>query len=523
VERLAIRVASAVENRKKFVVLGFAAVFLTLCALLAATKLMWFDEFITYYPAKLPTFGAVWDAYAKGTDPHTPIASLFLKACTVLFGDNAVADRLPFSAFFLVLCVCIFQFVSKHCPAVYAGAAMIFPALTTAFYWATEIRGYAMVLGFTGLALLCWQQAGEQRGRVLAIGGLFLSLAGAICSHYYAAFLWIPFGLAELTRGWVRKRIDVPVWLALLLSPFPVLLFLPGIRAARAIYLSAFWARPYLGLVAITYDDLLRPAITPVLEGAILCILLAAFLRPAAAPQAPPQQPPLPDLVLAASLALLPVLAFPFTFPMGSYEPRFFLPLVAGVVILLTLSVARVVRGNLLIGTVLFLFLGATFVIDALMTVRLQMANNGGLRTPLGQPLQNSDWMRELESSALPIVASPSLWFPQLQYYAPDGVRSRIYYLADENLSAQYNGQTSLETNLRLYSARGMIPRVVRPADFLSSNPRFLLCVEENLPSPAWIVSALLHRQAALRLNLQSGPYRIYEVELPSPGERPRQ
>ena len=64
--------------------------------------------------------------------------------------------------------------------------------------------------------------------RRLSLAGLFVSLPLAICCHYYAAFLLLPFALAELTRTWVRRRIDWPIWIALGLAPFVVLIFPAG-------------------------------------------------------------------------------------------------------------------------------------------------------------------------------------------------------------------------------------------------------------------------------------------------------
>jgi len=117
---------------------------------------------------------------------------------------------------------------------------MIFPALTSVFYFATEMRCYGILLGLTGIALVCWQHAAEKRWRRASIAGLFLSLTGALCCHYYAVLLWVPFGLAELTRAKIARRIDKPVWAALLCSPLILVVFLPAIRAAKAAYGANF-------------------------------------------------------------------------------------------------------------------------------------------------------------------------------------------------------------------------------------------------------------------------------------------
>src|SRR5437899_813675 len=162
-------VESTVQKRKVLITIGFSLVFLLVCGLLSATKLMWFDEMATYYPAKLPTVSGLIDFFWQGLDVHTPTASLILRANMALFGDNPVANRIPVALGYLVMCLCIFVFVSRRCPAVYAAAAMIFPALSQVFYYATEIRCYGILLGLTGVALVCWQQAAEGRRRRLSI------------------------------------------------------------------------------------------------------------------------------------------------------------------------------------------------------------------------------------------------------------------------------------------------------------------------------------------------------------------
>src|SRR5207237_1162969 len=109
---------------------------------------------------------------------------------------------------FWLMTVCIFRFVSRRCPPIYAAAAMIFPLITSAFYYACEARPYALVMGFTALALVCWQQILENERRTISLFGLWFSLSACICLHYYAILIWIPFGLAELARLRSRKRPD---------------------------------------------------------------------------------------------------------------------------------------------------------------------------------------------------------------------------------------------------------------------------------------------------------------------------
>ena len=510
-ERVVTRLASLIERHKYLSVLLYSAFFMLSCALLSATKLFWYDEMATYYPAKLPTVAAVLDFFWKGLDVHTATASLVLRATMALFGDSPVVDRLPFAASYLVCCICIFVFVARRCPAVYAGAAMIFPALTLMFYYATEIRPYGLVLGMTGTALVCWQAAEEGRLRGLSIAGLFLSLTVAICCHYYAVFLLVPFWLAELTRTWMRRRIDWAVWFALVLSPLIILIFLPAIRNARSSYAGGMLAvQPHLSQIASSYSYVLSISNAPILGAIVACLLLAPTLSRGKSTSF--DSAPVADWVLAGSLSLLPVYVVPASLLVGAFHERYILPCVAGVAIFLAFALCRALKANRLVGSILLLFFLAWFAARSMSAIRTQSAANGGLRTPLGQPLQNTSWMRELARSDLPIAVAPAVFFMTVQLYAPSPARDRIYYLADQQAPRHFGDIPSNETNLLRFSS--VLPlRVVDFHEFLSHHPRFLLCMESEHLN--WLVPALLDAHAKVLLRTRADSYFVYEVDMP--------
>ena len=275
-DRIVYGIASTLEKRRFLAVTGYAVLFLAVCALLSATKLLWYDEMATYYPATLPTASAVIDFFQQGNDVHTPMASLITYAVIHMFGDGPIVARLPFTLGYLTFCICIFIFVARRCPAVYASAAMIFPTLTLMFLYANELRCYGLVIGLAGVALIAWQAATGGSSRGLPLAALWFSLAGAMSLHYYAVFLLIPFGLAELTRTWIRKRIDWPVWSVLISSLFVLLIFLPGMRAAQALYPKELLPnQPHLGQIPVSYLALLSISNAPILGAIIAGLLLA--------------------------------------------------------------------------------------------------------------------------------------------------------------------------------------------------------------------------------------------------------
>jgi hypothetical protein len=507
--------AAFVEKHKVLVVSCYSLLFLTICTLLAATRPMWYDEMATYYPAKLPTVGALVDFFWKALDMHTPAASLAVRGAIALFGDNPVAARLPMMLGFLVFSISIFIFVAARCPAVYALAAMIFPAVTLMFYYSTEMRCYGLVLGMAGLALVCWQAAADGRRRRLALAGLLVSLVGVVCCHYYAIFLWIPLGLAELTRTWIRKRIDWPIWSVLLASPLVLLVFLTPIRLARNTYAAGMFSKPHWSDIARSYQSLLGISDLPILGIAILCLLLGPrFSRAVPGWVAPP----LADWVLAVSLSLLPAFVVPASFLTGAYFDRYSLSCAAGVAILLVFALCQAMRGDRFVATLLALGLLGWFVFKSVPQARAQAFENGGLSTPVGQSFRTAGWVRELERSQLPIAASGALFYMQLQYYAPGPVRRRVYYLADAQMELRYEGASS--TDITLPRFRQALPlQVVDFHEFVSRTPHFLLCLDTAWPY--WLSSALLDGGAQLRLLNQSDPFSVYEVNMPPQASPP--
>ena len=134
---------------------------------------------------------------------------------------------------------------------------MLFPLVTGAYYYATEARPYGLVLGFSGLALLCWQAATEKDRRLLSLAGLAASLAAAISCHYHAVFVLAALGFAEAVRSRTLRRLDLPLWAALSLGVAPLLAFFPLIRRAIG-YSTTFWAKSRWMSAPEFYYSLLR-------------------------------------------------------------------------------------------------------------------------------------------------------------------------------------------------------------------------------------------------------------------------
>ena len=224
---------------------------------------------------------------------------------------------------------------------------MVFPLVTIAYGYAYEARPYGLVLGFSSLALLCWQGAAEGPRRMWWLIGLAVSGAASVSSHYYAIFLLVPLGVGEIVRSLTRRRIDFPIWIALGCALLPLLLFLPFLQQART-YSHHFWAQPKWGMIPGFYYFLLMPTIGP-----IIATLIASSLWPAGEsshrPPSPPasQQPPCYEIAAALGFIAIPAIAVIVAkLVTGAFTHRYALSAVIGFSILCAIAVHRLHGGT---------------------------------------------------------------------------------------------------------------------------------------------------------------------------------
>src|SRR5690348_2518579 len=88
------RIEQAIDAHPMGVVLSICVLGMTAMAIQSAIKLMWFDEFITFYVAKLGSLHAIWGALANGTDPNPPLSRWLAALSMRVFGANPQAARL---------------------------------------------------------------------------------------------------------------------------------------------------------------------------------------------------------------------------------------------------------------------------------------------------------------------------------------------------------------------------------------------------------------------------------------------
>src|ERR1035438_3090715 len=133
------RIAALLERKWLLCVLLFAQIYLVLTALHGMRR-FWYDELFTFYMCRLPSMSAVWSALKDGADLNPPLFYVVTRACQAAFGNSELATRLPAILGFLVMSLCIFHFVSRFGSRLAGLAAMTFPVITGAYYYASEAR-----------------------------------------------------------------------------------------------------------------------------------------------------------------------------------------------------------------------------------------------------------------------------------------------------------------------------------------------------------------------------------------------
>ena len=477
---------------------GFSFLYLGFTCVLAKRKLMWNDELYTYYISVLPSLADVWAALLTGGEVLPPFFYVITRSSFALLGISAVSIRVPAVLGFWLMTLCLFRFVCIRSSAPYGLLAALFPLVTSAYYYSYEARPYGLVLGFSALALLCWQSAARDRFRLLSLGGMSFSLAAAVSNHYYAILTFLPIALGEAVRTISRRRFDMPLWIALGAATTPLLLFLPLIRRAKSSS-GIFWAPATWMAVPNFYDNLLGSAALPLLATLFLAGIYLTRRNGSLAARSDCTAP-LWEIAAAFGFITIPVFGVLMgKFVTGAFTDRYVISAVIGFSILIALAAHRILDGHILSGSSLGLSICCWFVLTHINT----------FRTATGA-VPSMKLLRSQSESSLPIVASDAHTFVVFSHYAPLDISERLVYLADTKAALRHLGSDSVE--------RGMI-NLIKPwfhlnvtdyKSFILSQRRFYL-----YGSPSylcWLIPELKMTDLRLEFRGQSGSNFLFLV-----------
>jgi hypothetical protein len=307
----------------------------------ARTRPLWTDEHLTLKLARADGLGELWHLLATATQSDPPLFYLAARASMAIFGDNPVAFRLPSLVGILLLSLSLYAFTARRCPLAYARLAFLFPLLPPVLHYSYEARPYALWLGWSGLALLCWQVAGDSTGRMrrAALIGLAGCSVAAVSTHYYAVLFLAALGLAEMIRTGIRRRLDGPVWLGLALAVVPLLAYKPLIDNAKT-FIADSWAAPSWGDLVFTYQVLVEKSAAVFLVLVAVAALAVTQRRSAAVAPEKEGGFRLEEVLAALAVTGIPilgmVLAKAYT---NNYVPRYVLPVYCGFSLLVVAAV----------------------------------------------------------------------------------------------------------------------------------------------------------------------------------------
>ena len=472
------------DRRRLLLLAAVSFVYFAATSVLASRKPMWNDELFTYFIAQAPTLSGIWSALLTGADQNPFPFYVLTRWSLALFGVNEWALRLPEMIGVWVAGLCLFHIVARQTEGLYGFVAMAFLFITGANFYSYEARPYGLVLAFSSLAWMFWQHATYVRFRKLSVLGFAASLSAAVCSHYYAVFVFVPLGVGEFVRSIDRRQIDWPIWVAMMGALSPLLFMAPLIQQART-YSQGFWARPSLQSIPDAYSVLLMPtpllALVVLILSGIYSLTLSVGLRPQATARY--SLVPFHEVAVAVGFAALPVIAILATMmTTGAFTFRYALPAVLGISVLVAVSVARLFQGHVFLGiAILFLSCAGFGMLSARNLQGTPEASLGKIYELIGRE----------HITNLPVVISDAHSFMMLSQYAPRELSSRLVYLADPQASLRHLGYDTIDRGiLDLRPWFGF--HIEEYGRYLEAQPRFFVYVSGGkLGGLNWLLTEL--------------------------------
>jgi hypothetical protein len=477
--------------------IGLTALYLVGTSALAWSKLLWFDEILTYHIARTPTVASMWATLRAGLDLNPPLYFVVMRFTRSLFGESELAMRIPVMIGFWVMGLCLFRFVSRGCTPLYGLVALLLPVATTAYRYAFEARPYGLVLGLCGMALVCWQSYARDGSR-LGLVMVWLCMTAAISSHYYAVMALLPLAAGEMVRMTTQKKPDLKVLGALGLSGIPILFCLPQLRMAKT-FAATFWSQPSITSFLTFYNFLMGPGQFFLIIALVITAILSVTRPKWPAAEQPRQAPTLAESVVAIGFVLLPYIAMLFAVLAGSgFAPRYALPSVIGVATLLPMATYTASRGRMAIGAALAIIFFLAVSMRELSASRRFFHGK--------ERLEAYNFLSD-DTSDEPIVIANPLEFLKLAHYGSAGGKQRAAYVVNLSDSVRYGESDTADR--ALVELRKVTPlNVFDYAEFIQVHPRFLV-----LGAYSWEIRYLSDHAADIRVVGRYNSDLLFEVQ----------
>ena len=420
-------------------VIFFSVLFFGETVARAAQKPFWFDELCTTYICRLPTFAQSWAAVLHGVDFNPPFFYAVERTARGLFGDGQIAMRVPEMLGFWALSLCLFRFVSKRAGLAAGWIAMAVPTLSGAYFYASEARPHGLVLGFLGIALVCWQEMQARPSDFRWRLGFAAALEAAYLTHCYAVCLVLPFALAEAWRTLRRQEMRWLEWVTLAgPATVAVVSFFPLLRSYRNMVSGTGFGQQMFapGIPALLnyYAFVLTPCLLVVL--AVLAACAAKQISRDAGPKRETKgRATEEELAVTFGLVLLPCFGVLLGLAVhGPFFARYFLGGMAGCALLLAYASAfrSAQHASVMVAVLAGALLaqragGAAWEVSKKVPIGMVEPSTGFVfSTTPGEPLASYPLLRSEEGGAQPIIVAAQLDFLYFAHYAPL-LRARLH------------------------------------------------------------------------------------------------
>jgi hypothetical protein len=517
------RMGETVEQHAGAAMSVLLCLFFVALAGLAASDYLWYDELVILRVASLPHWHDIWNFYSSGLDTIGLLYALVLHGLLKLPMSAEIGSRLPAMVGFLAILWCTFVFVRRRYAAVYAFAVVVLLTTYPLLNMAVFAKSYALEIAGLSFAMICWQSGMEGRGRLWSAAGVWCGLALAIYSHIFAIFLFVPFAAAQ---GWAdarRRRVNWPIWAALVLFPAALLPVLRGELLASKLYGSNFWSKPSAALMKQTYIDYFvanwRFLLILLIAGLIVSLVLTDGTEREDVPTETKRGFSGPEWVFVGLLTGLPVYVLPASYLLHAYRADYVLGFAIGLGVLLVALFAEQSKRTEAAGFVLLiLFAAVTLKVD-LRTMPegvRALVHPEGVHAELEASYDSAAWVKLLEASDLPVLVGDHLLYTRLDCYAPPELKRRLYFLTDFTEVNRYPLSETSQRNFLLFG-KLLGYQTMDVGEFLPEHRHFLVAVGTmtgTLWLPEYLMSQADDGNASLRL---MGPgfeeANVYEVQ----------
>jgi hypothetical protein len=502
---------------------------------LSYLKLLWLDELITLHIARLTSVGAIWRALGAGADPNPPVTHILVHFSRMMLGEHEWALRLPAMLGYWLGLLCLFAYLRKRVPTVWALTGTVLSMTMAAFDYSFESRSYAIFYGLAMSAFYCWTVAvspeSSRRTRAFGAAGMSLSLMAGISTNYFAVLAFLPIAGAEVVRMILRIRersketdaspyhrvwqnVDLRICLLLLLSLTPLLAYRSMIEHSIAQFAPHAWNKVSIDQTFDSYTEMVEIILYPLLAlfvagGVVrtlsfLCSDSEFVVRPMWLARMLQHQSAMRSLVPGEErIGIFLFMAYPFlgyvvaSIRGGMLSPRFVIPVCFGFAIAGTLMAFRLFH-HLPRAGILFLcictawFVARESVVGYWYAEQKQCFYKVVDRVPLADGYLPGNG---------PLVVPDPLMVLTLQHYAPKAIADRIVLPVDFPGVRRIRRDDSPEQNI--WAGRNTLYtlRLLPLATFQHNTGHYLILASDG----NWLLQDLdQHRYAQRRLPINT-------------------